>query len=191
MYTETQIGIRLASMFNLSGKVAVITGSAQGLGRQMAQLFAEVGAQVMIADLNVEAARLAAADIEAKGGIAAACGVNVAEATSIAALFAAVDGRFGQVDILINNAAHRGKAEFFEMSVEQWDVMQQVTVRGSFLCAREAIRRMKAQGKGGSIVNISSVSAVHPTIWGVNRSLRRSQSRCRRPDARPGKRIRQ
>jgi NAD(P)-dependent dehydrogenase (short-subunit alcohol dehydrogenase family) len=168
MYNETQIGSRLASIFNLTGKVAVITGAAQGLGREMVRLFAEVGAQVVIADLNVEAAKLTAADIEAKGGTAAAFGVNVAEALSVEALFAAIDSRFGPVDILVNNAAYRGKAEFFDMSVEQWDAMQQVTLRGSFLCAREAIRRMRARGRGGSIVNISSVSAVHPTLWGVN-----------------------
>ena len=168
MYNEAQIGTRLASIFNLTGQVAVITGAAQGLGCQTARLFAEVGAQVVIADLNLEAAQLTAADIEAQGGIAMAVGVNVAEAASVEALFAAIDSRFGQVDILVNNAAHRAKAEFFDLSVEQWDAMQQVTLRGSFLCAREAIRRMKARGKGGSIVNISSVGSVHPTLWGIN-----------------------
>jgi len=168
MYSEAQIGSRLTSIFNLSGRVAVITGSAQGLGRQTANLFAEVGARVAIADLNLEAAKLAAADIEARGGVAAAIGVDVAEAASVEALFAAVDARFGQVDILVNNAAHRGKAEFFDMSVQQWDAMQQVTLRGSFLCAREAIRRMRIRGKGGSIVNISSVGSIHPTLWGIN-----------------------
>jgi NAD(P)-dependent dehydrogenase (short-subunit alcohol dehydrogenase family) len=168
MYNEAQIGSRLTSIFNLTGKVAVITGSAQGLGLQTAKLFAEVGAQVAIADLNLEGAQVAAAAIEAKGGIAAAFSVNVAEVASVAALFAAVDARFGQIDILVNNAAHRGKAEFFDMSVEQWDAMHQVTLRGSFLCAREALRRMRTRGKGGSIVNISSVGAVHPTLWGIN-----------------------
>lgn len=168
MYNEAQIGTRLASIFNLTGKVAVITGAAQGLGRQVARLFAQVGARVVIADLNLEAAQATAADIGADGGIAMACGVNVAEADSVAALFAAIDSRFAQVDILVNNAAHRAKAEFLDMSVAQWDSMQQVTLRGTFLCAREAIRRMKARGQGGSIVNISSVGAVHPTLWGIN-----------------------
>jgi NAD(P)-dependent dehydrogenase (short-subunit alcohol dehydrogenase family) len=168
MYTEAQIATRLAAIFNLTGKVAVITGAAQGLGRQTARLFAEVGARVVIADLNREAALAAAADIETGGGIATGCEVDVADVASVEALFATIDDRFGQVDILVNNAAHRGKAEFLEMPVEQWDVMQKVTLRGSFLCAREAIRRMKARGKGGSIVNISSVGSVHPTLWGIN-----------------------
>ena len=167
MYSETQIGQRLASIFSLPGKIAIITGAAQGLGRATAQLFAEVGARVVIADLNADAARQAAAEIEAKGGIALGCQVDVADEPSVKALFTTVDERFGRVDVLVNNAAHRSKAEFFAMPVEQWDKMQAVTVRGTFLCSREAIARMKA-GQGGSIVNISSVGSVHTTLWGVN-----------------------
>ncbi|MGF6472142.1 NAD(P)-dependent dehydrogenase (short-subunit alcohol dehydrogenase family) [Paraburkholderia youngii] len=168
MFSETQIGARLAQIFNLTGKTAVITGSAQGLGRETGRLLAEAGANVVIADLNPDAASATAAEIEANGGIAIPCKVDVADEASVKALFAAVDAKFGGVDILINNAAHRSKAEFFEMSVEQWDQMQDVTLRGTFLCCREAITRMKAKGGGGSIVNISSVGALRPTLWGVN-----------------------
>ena len=95
------------------------------------------------------------------------CKADVADEASVKALFVAADAKFGAVDILINNAAHRSKAEFFEMSVEHWDQMQNVTLRGTFLCCREAITRMKTKG-GGSIVNISSVGALRPTLWGVN-----------------------
>ncbi|MDH6152730.1 MULTISPECIES: SDR family NAD(P)-dependent oxidoreductase [Paraburkholderia] len=167
MFSETQIGAHLAKRFNLAGKTAVVTGSAQGLGREIARLLAEAGAKVVIADLNPDAASATASDIDADGGIAMPCKVDVADEASVKALFAAVDTKFGGVDILINNAAHRSKAEFFEMSVEQWDQMQDVTLRGTFLCCREAITRMKANG-GGSIVNISSVGALRPTLWGVN-----------------------
>jgi NAD(P)-dependent dehydrogenase (short-subunit alcohol dehydrogenase family) len=168
MYSESQIGCRLAGIFNLTGQVAIITGSAQGLGRETAKLLAEVGASVVIADLNLEAARGAAADIESGGGFAFACRVDVSDEISVKEMFAAVDAQFGVVDILVNNAADRSKAEFFDMSVQQWDKMQQVVVRGTFLCCREAIRRMKAARKGGSIVNISSVGSVQTTLWGVN-----------------------
>jgi NAD(P)-dependent dehydrogenase (short-subunit alcohol dehydrogenase family) len=167
MFSETQIGARLFQVFSVAGKTAVITGAAQGLGRETARLLAEAGANVVIADLNPEAASITAAAIEAGSGIAMACKVDVADEASVKALFAAVDARFGGVDILVNNAAHRSKAEFFEMTVEQWDQMQDVTLRGTFLCCREAITRMKANG-GGSIVNISSVGALRPTLWGVN-----------------------
>jgi NAD(P)-dependent dehydrogenase (short-subunit alcohol dehydrogenase family) len=168
MYDEAQIGKRLAAIFNLTGKVAVITGSAQGLGRTMVRLFAEVGATVVLADINIDAAKAAAAEIKANGGIASAFAVDVGEESSVKALFAAIDRQLGPVDILVNNAAHRGKAEFFEMTVDQWDAMQQVTLRGAFLCCREAIASMKAKGSGGAIVNISSVGSVHTSIWGIN-----------------------
>lgn len=168
MYNESQIGARLTNVFGLAGKVAIITGSAQGLGRDTATLMAEVGAKVVIADLNLEAAQATAAAIEAKGGIAMACAANVADEVAVKALFTTVDAKFGSVDILVNNAAHRSKAELFDMTVEQWDQMQNVTLRGTFLCCREAIKRMKAAGKGGAIVNISSVGSVHTTLWGVN-----------------------
>ena len=168
MYDEQQIGERLARLFNLTGKTAIITGSAQGLGRSTAALFAELGARVVIADLKADAAVKTAAEIESRGGIAFGTGVDVSDQTSVKALFNAVDAQFGGVDILVNNAAHRGKAELFDMSVEQWDMMFAVTVRGTFLCAREAVARMKATGRGGSIVNISSVGSVHTTLWGVN-----------------------
>ena len=82
--------------------------------------------------------------------------MDVSGQTSVKSLFNAVDAQFGGVDILVNNAAHRGKAELFDMSVEQWDMIFAVTVLGTFLCAREAVARMKATGRGGSIVNISS-----------------------------------
>lgn len=168
MYNESQIGTRLASIFNLTGLTAIITGSAQGLGRETAKLLAEVGASVVVADLNLEAARRTASEIESKGGIASASAVDVSDETSVKAMFATVDAQFGGVDILVNNAAYRSKAEFFDMPVQQWDKMQEVIVRGTFLCCREAISRMKSAGKGGSIVNISSVGSVRTTLWGVN-----------------------
>lgn len=168
MYDETQIGARLAGLFGLAGKVAVITGSAQGLGRETARLMAEAGAKVVIADLRADAARDAAAAIESGGGTAMSCQVDVADAGSVKTLFAAVDRQFGGVDILVNNAADRSKAEFFDMTVQEWDRMLAITLRGTFLCSREAIARMKAQGRGGAIVNISSVGSVHTTLWGLN-----------------------
>lgn len=163
-----QIGARLAQVFNLTGKTALVTGSAQGLGRATAQLFAEVGARVVIADLNAEAAGKVAAEIELKGGSAFAFAVDVSDELGVNALFDAIDAKFGAVDILVNNVAYRSKADFFTMPVEQWDKMFEVTVRGTFLCARAAIPRMRRSGKGGSIVNISSVGSVHTTLWGVN-----------------------
>ena len=168
MFSSSQVGTRLTPLYGLADKVAIVTGSAQGLGREIASLFAEVGAAVVIADLNADAARATAADIEAQGGIAAAAQVDIADEASVTNLFSFAEKQLGVIDVLVNNAANRAKAELFEMTCEQWDAMLSVTLRGTFLCCREAIARMKAQGRGGTIVNISTVGSLHTTLWGVN-----------------------
>ncbi|MBV9994350.1 MAG: SDR family oxidoreductase [Caulobacteraceae bacterium] len=168
MQDEAKIGARLAPLFSLSGKTALITGAGSGLGKATANLFAEVGAEVVVTDLILEAAQATAAQIEANGGVAIAVQCDVSDEASVKRAFAAADERFGKIDILVNNAAHRAKNEFFEMTVEEWDKMHHVCTRGTFLCSREAIKRMRAAGKGGAIVNISSMSAAHTNLWGIN-----------------------
>ena len=168
MHSTTQIGARLARIFSLTGKTALITGAGSGLGRATSNLFAEVGAQVVVADLNLESAQITVAQIQAQGGESIAVQCDVSDERSVAHAFAVADERFGKIDILVNNAAHRSKAEFFEMSVEEWDKMHEVCTRGTFLCSREAIKRMRAAGDGGAIVNISSMSAAHTNLWGIN-----------------------
>ena len=150
MTSEESIGARLAQMFSLSGKTALITGAGSGLGRATAKLFAEVGAEVVIADLVLESAAAAAEEITANGGHAIAVQCDVSEEADVVRAFQATDDAFGKLDILVNNAAHRAKNEFFEMTVEQWDKMHHVCTRGTFLCSREAIKRMQAAGAGGS-----------------------------------------
>ncbi|CAB3735639.1 SDR family NAD(P)-dependent oxidoreductase [Paraburkholderia rhynchosiae] len=168
MNTLETIATRLANTFGLEGKTAVVTGAASGLGRTTAMLFAELGANVVIADLNLEAAEITAQAIAAQCGSAIAVHADVSDEASVTQLFERISTRFNGVDILVNNAADRSKAEFFDMSVAQWDRMQNVTLRGSFLCSREAIRRMRSSGNGGSIVNVSTVGSVRTTLWGVN-----------------------
>jgi NAD(P)-dependent dehydrogenase (short-subunit alcohol dehydrogenase family) len=149
--------------FRLDGKVALITGSASGLGRATAELFAAVGASVVVADLDGDAASKAGAEISTIGP---ALGVraDVSDEAAVQAAFAAAAERFGGVDILVNNAAYRLKAATMDMSVEEWDRMHAVNARGTFLCLREAVKQMRGRG-GGAIVNISSMSAQRPTIF--------------------------
>jgi len=168
MTTDAQIGARLAPLFNLTGKTAVVTGAAQGLGFDTSDLLAGLGAHVVMADLNLEAAKQAAAEVHTKGGSATPMQVDIGSLDSIQALFHEVTANLGEADILINSAADRSKAETFEMTEAQWDRMLDVTLRGTFYCSREAIRGMQAKGQGGAIVNISSVGAVRTTIWGIN-----------------------
>ncbi len=149
--------------FTLTGKVALVTGAAQGLGRSIAELFLDVGASVVVADLNGDAAKAAAEELAERGptlGVA----MDVSDEAAVQAGFAAAAERFGGVDVLVNNAAYRGKAGTMDMSVAEWDIMHAVCTRGSFLCLREAVKQMRGRG-GGAVVNISSMSAQHPTIF--------------------------
>jgi NAD(P)-dependent dehydrogenase (short-subunit alcohol dehydrogenase family) len=151
------------SVFGLAGKTALITGAASGLGLATARLFAEVGASVVIGDLDGAAAEAAARDLTPVGPVMA-MQMNVAEEDSVVAAFDQAASRFGGVDVLVNNAAYRQKADTMTMSVEEWDRMHAVNARGTFLCLREAVRQMRGRG-GGAIVNISSMSAERPTIF--------------------------
>lgn len=151
--------------FRLDGKVAIITGAASGIGLAAAELFTKVGAQVVVADLNVEAADAAVAAIRSAGGAAIAVQCDVADEVSVKRMFDAANETFGAVDVLVNNAAGRSKAAFMEMTVDEWDQMHHICTRGSFICTREAVRQMKGAGKGGAIVNVSSAASLHPMIF--------------------------
>ena len=149
--------------FTLPGKVALVTGAAQGLGREIAALFLDVGASVVIADLDKAHAEETASELSSRGPVMAVA-MDVSDEAAVQAGFAATAERFGGVDILVNNAAYRKKANTMDMPVSEWDAMQAVTTRGTFLCLREAVKQMRSRG-GGSIVNISSACSHHPMIF--------------------------
>lgn len=157
----------LRSLFAVPDKVAIVTGAASGIGKATAHLMAHAGARVVVADLDGEGAAKVADDIAVGGGAAIGVEVDVADEAMVKAMAAAATRAFGGIDILVNNAAYRPKADFMEMTVDTWDRMHAVNTRGTFLCMREAIRVMANQGKerGGSIVNLSTVGTAHPTIF--------------------------
>lgn len=147
----------------LTGKKAVVTGGAQGIGRAAAELFAQNGADLVIADLNIDAAKAAADDIAAlTGRMTAACVCDVADQHSVEAMITYAASKLGRIDVLCHSAGICIHAGLLEMGVDLWDKIFAVNARGTFLVNQAAARVMKEQG-GGKIVDISSCSAKKPT----------------------------
>lgn len=141
----------------LSGKVAVVTGSASGIGLAIAKLYAQEGAAVVIADLQLEAAKAAAAEIDQDGGTALAIEMDV---TNEAAVIAGMDEaakRFGHIDILVSNAGVQIVAPIEDYTFDNWKKMLAIHLDGGFLTTREAVRHMKQQGQGGTVIYMGSV----------------------------------
>lgn len=157
----------ILGFFTIPGKVAIVTGAGSGLGEATSKLFAQAGAKVVVSDLVGDEAKRVADEIVAAGGEAIAVTCDVSQEDQVQAMTKLAVDTFGGLDILVNNAAYRPKADFFEMSVETWDHMHNVNTRGTFLCSREAVKVMRKQGKerGGSIVNVSTIGTAHPTIF--------------------------
>ena len=143
-------------MHQLSNKVAIVTGAASGIGKATAELFAELGARVVIADWNREAGESAAQAIRSRGGQAMYCPTDVSLEADVENLVGATIAEYGRLDILVNNAAVQVLAQAISTSVEDWERMQSVNLKGVFLCAKKAIPEMIRSG-GGSLVNMSSI----------------------------------
>ncbi len=144
----------------LKDKVAIITGGGSGFGEVTGHLFASEGAAVMIADINGAAARTVAEAIQAKGGKAAYVESNVASSESTEAMVKATFDSFGQVDILFNNAGIEGWGSVIDADEAVWERIFAVHVRGAFLCSKHTIPAMIKSGKGGSVINVSSVAGL-------------------------------
>ncbi|BAI74818.1 3-oxoacyl-[acyl-carrier-protein] reductase (plasmid) [Azospirillum sp. B510] len=164
MTVSTELGGGLSGLFGLHGKTAVVTGAVQGIGLGIARTLAMAGARVVVGDLRGEAAEAAAARLRDEGAEVLGVAVDVSEEESVTAMFSSALAAFGGMDILVNNAGIYPKTPFLELTVAQWDRIHAVNLRGTFLCMREAIRHMKAAGRGGAIVNISSVNSLQPVI---------------------------
>jgi NAD(P)-dependent dehydrogenase (short-subunit alcohol dehydrogenase family) len=145
-------------LFDLSDRVAVVTGSGAGIGRAIAVGFADQGADLAICDVDDAAMAETAARIAALGRRAVAVHADVGRPADIADLFARVDQEFGRVDILVNNVGANARSTPEALSLAEWQRVLACGVTGSFLCAQEAGRRMIARGAGGSIINISSIA---------------------------------
>jgi NAD(P)-dependent dehydrogenase (short-subunit alcohol dehydrogenase family) len=150
----------------LEGKIALVTGAAQGIGQGIAMALAGEGAAVVLADVQEQKVAEAAAEIHEKtAGTTKSCRLDVTDGKAIRAVVESIEKEFGRIDILVNDAGIQEWVPFLETSEEMWDRHQAVNVKGTFLLSQAVARIMVRQG-GGKIINIASDSGVAPTPEG-------------------------
>jgi 3-oxoacyl-[acyl-carrier protein] reductase len=140
----------------LAGKVALVTGAAQGIGKAVALLLARNGADIVVSDINLEKAEETAKEVQVLGRKALAIKVDVAKSNDVDKMVQAILAQFGHIDILINNAGIARDKLILRMTEEDWDVVLNINLKGTFNCTKAVVRHMSKQ-KSGKIVNIASV----------------------------------
>lgn len=159
----------------LQGSVSLVTGAGSGLGEAIARELAVNGSAVACLDIREQEAERVSRDICDAGGKSMALGVNLCEADAVIAAIRQVHERWGRLDVAVNSAGYDHVRPVAEMSIEQWDEVIGVNLRGAFVVAREAFRIMQGQ-KSGAIVNVASTAATrawanaaayHASKWGL------------------------
>lgn len=148
-------------MFDLSGRVVVVTGGNGGIGLGMGRALVEAGAAVAVWGRNADKNAAAVAELTDLGGRAASFVVDVADPAQVDAAMAGTVDELGRVDSLFANAGTFGPAPFLDQTLEGWRQVMSVNLDGAFLCLQAAARQLVAQGEGGSLVAVSSTSAIH------------------------------
>ena len=143
--------------FDLTGKVAFITGATSGLGRHFAKLLSSHGAAVAVTGRRVDRLHDLVAEIEKAGGKCVALALDVTDAKQIAPVLDEAEAKLGPIDILVNNAGMSGMGLAVDITPEDFDRVMATNVRGPFLMATEIGRRMIKRGKGGRIINLGSI----------------------------------
>jgi 2-deoxy-D-gluconate 3-dehydrogenase len=165
---EYGAGIKpIAELIRLDGKAALVTGGARGIGFGIAYRLAEAGAAVLVADLDETVAARAAAELSAPGWRAEPCRVDVSDEADVLAMVDACRSAFGGIDVLVNNAGIFPSVPIAQMSAADFDRVIAVNLRGLFLCTKHVSALMIEQARGGRIINVTSIDALHPSMIGL------------------------
>jgi 2-deoxy-D-gluconate 3-dehydrogenase len=157
----------IEDLITLTGKTAIVTGGAMGIGLGIAYRLAEAGARVAVADIDQEAAESAAKQLVADGLEAIAVTVDVSEEASVRRMVAAVVDAYDSIDILVNNAGIFPNILVMNMTADDFRRVIDINLHGVFLCTKLVAERMIERGQGGRIVNVTSVDALHPSSAGL------------------------
>lgn len=156
----------MSYLFSLDGQCALVTGASGSLGRHFANVLARAGAAVALAARRLDELEIIAADIRAAGGAATAIALDVTDAGSIATAFSAAEEKLGPITLLVNNAGVAVTKPLLEYDEADWDKVMDTNLKGAWLVAQEAARRMVEAG-GGNIINIASILGLR-VIGGVS-----------------------
>ncbi len=159
----TQQNPSIAQLFDLTGKAAIVTGGAMGIGQGIALRLAEAGAGVLITDINLEAANNTVNQIRSKGGKAEAIKADASSVADAKRTVQETVRAFGRLDIIVNNAGIYPFAPALQMTEELWDKVLDINLKGLFFYSQAAAQEMMNEGHGGKIINIASIDALHPT----------------------------
>jgi len=156
----------IGELFNLSGKTAVVTGGAMGIGYGIVRRLCEAGANIVIADINKKVGEEKAKGLAGKENGALFIKTDVSSESDVKNLIAKTVKEFGGLDIFVNNAGIFPNKLILDMDLALWEKIQAINLRGVFLCCREAGRVMVKVGSG-NIINIASIDALHPSLPGL------------------------
>ena len=162
--------IPISDLISLTDKRAVVTGGATGIGFAISSRLCEAGAKVLITDKEAEDGRKASEQLKSSGYEASFTQCDVSREDEVQYLFDTTVPKFGGVDILVNNAGIYPRLPLFQMTGNDFEHVMSVNLTGTFLCSRYASMRMIEQKRGGCIINLASVTSVHPGIQGAGLS---------------------
>lgn len=159
--------VPLAELVRLTGRTAIVTGGAAGIGAGIAARLAEAGAGIVVADLDAAGAERCAEGLRERGHEAVAVGADVSDEAAVEGVVTTAVERYGGVDVLVTNAGIFPSTLLMDMTAAEFERVVRVNLHSVLLCTRSAAARMIAQGRGGRIINVTSIDALHPSSAGL------------------------